>query len=156
MQRTMQAAMPLLIAISLSACGGSALKDARNVVEYGARAGASADAALALRYARSAEEALEESKTKAEYRKKMWKLDAASMALKSLRESLLAVEAGLDSWERTDNDKDFIAAAGCLAAATSKAIAALDAAGVSIPPDMQKTLEVISRFSIGACGGYSK
>lgn len=82
----------------------------------------------------------------------MQPMTTARRVLHTVRQSLLAVEAGLDSWAAgADDGQGFLSSAACAVVSLGALVRALEAASVEIPAAIVSGLDLISNFASGAC-----
>ena len=145
----------LALSFTLAACGGSALRTARRVVEYSAQAGDASDSVLAPAYADAARQALRDTVDAAEgmpeYRQRIEKWDAVAAAIVGLRGSLLTAERALDAWQSGD-DSQWLQAAACIASALVRLRDTLVDVGLDLPASLNRALDMVDGIASGSCG----
>lgn len=144
----MRRALPVL-GLLLVACGG-APQAARQANAAIALAVAELDAQAAVAYTRAAELARAESDTWEEYDLAMRPHNDLELALRISASGVFAVDASFDTWDATSG-QSYISAGGCLVVALRELLAAAEALGLQVPPELRPAIVQVGALAGGVC-----
>lgn len=133
----------------ISSCGLTPRQAARASLDVMALGVRTVDDVSAQAYAERARTALAAAHDMAEYRAAIAPMDDLERALRVADEALLAADRLVAAWDEGGRDH-WIGAAACVAEALLDVAAALEAAGLEIPPELVEALEA-ARILTGTC-----
>lgn len=149
-----------LVAVAMVACFGSGCgtwaDSARTTIEVGAVAVDVADHSLAAALTATCASVAE---LPAETPERAAALDACLVshhydtaidAIRVADHTLRAAQAAVDAGERADDKGPWLSIAACLAASVQEVLAALDAAGVDVPPALTTGVSILAGIT-GTC-----
>lgn len=138
-----------VFALLVSSCGASAPQTARTVLDVASAGVVAVDAVSALSYTEHARAALAASATLAEYQILMSPSNALDDALRTTHALLLAADSAIDAWD-AGGAEQWLSLAVCVAGALENLRAAIEAAGVELPPALIVALNALAPF-VGSC-----